>query len=528
MLNNGTSTSAGVYTGEEDNSVRATAISPSIGAMVGPSRRGPVGVPTLNVSKERFRARFGNPDPSLTYAHYCAEQFLSEASQFYYNRVARNALFGSCRVVTVDNFAQVNSSVQGFDSPDDYAFNENDILFLYAENPGNWNNDLKVVLYPDVNDYFKEMFVLEVYEGNSSIPVESYNATLRDKVDGFGRQLSIETQLEEQSFRLRARVNRLHPTYVKNEATRLVNAVTTGVLTYGNDGDTITEDDIIEGWEAFADVEEISVSLLINGGYSTPSVQLKMIEIAESRDDCFAILDLPGQYQKTQQAVNYRRNLLNVSTSYAALYGPDLLIKTDEGTSIYVPPSGYVAACYARTDRVAAEWFAPAGVNRGKVAADGLREIYLQGDRDTLDQNQINFIHKMPNYGLVVWAQETLQSFSSALSNVHVRRLLNTIKNTLKYTTMSGVYEPNDEFLRLELERISVDFLDPIVAGRGLYGYEVICDATNNTAALIANGDLIIDIYIDPMMVNKRIHLNAVVPKTGQIQFAIEQLEGTR
>lgn len=528
MLNNGSSTSAGVYGAIDDQSVRGVAVSSSIGAMVGPSKRGPVGVPTLTVDKKNFRSKFGAPDAKLTFAHFCAEQFLSEGSQLYFNRVARNAKYGSTRIATVNEFATIQPSVEGFDTPDDYSFNENDILFLYAVDPGNWNNDLRIVAYPDTSDIANELFVLDVYEGSSTIAVESYRATLRETIDGYGRQLCIEDQLEQKSARLRARVNRNHPKYLNNDKLRLVNSVLAGDLTYGHDGDAITIDDIIDGWDAYADTEEITVTLLINGGFASPAVHLKMAEVAEQRGDAFAILDMPSEFQGTQQAVAYRRNTLNLSSSYAGIYTPDLSITNEDNVTIFCPPSGFVAACYARTDRVAAEWFAPAGVTRGKVLANGVRQIYKQGDRDTLDQNQVNFVHKMPNYGLVLWSQETLQGFASALSNIHVRRLMNSLMAQLKIAALAGVFEQNDATLRLQLSGIAEDILGPIKRGRGLYGYEIICDSSNNPPELEASGDCVLDVYVDPMMIAKRIHLNAIVPRTGQIQYAISVNDRTQ
>lgn len=525
MLNNGSSTSAGAYTGTDDQSQRGSQVSTAVGAMVAPSHRGPVNVPTLRTDKQTFRATFGAPDPSLTFAHFCAEQFFSEGDRLYFMRVARNAKYGSARIATIDNFAANNPAVEGFDDPEDYAFNEQDILFLYPANPGNWNNDLRYVAYPDTSDPANEQFMLEIYEGSSTVAVEVYQATLREKLDGYGRQLCIADQLVSKDSRIRARINTKHPEYVKRESVRLVNAVITGVFTYGSDGDAVTIDDIIEGWEAYADTEEITVNLLINTGYSSPAVQLKMTEIAETRGDAFAILDVPSDYQTTQNAVNYRRNVLNLSSSFAALYTPDLRVLSEDNVDIWVPPSGFVAAAYARTDRVAAEWFAPAGVTRGKVAALGIRQLYRQGDRDTFDENQVNFVHKLPNHGLVLWSQDTLQGFKSALSNIHVRRLMNSMQTALKDSTLVGVYEPNDTYLRLELTRIAESILAPIKRGRGLYGYEIICDNTNNTPELIANGDTILDVYVDPIMIAKRIHLNAIVPRTGQIKFSIEQVE---
>lgn len=525
MLNNGSSTSAGVYTGTEDNSVRGVAASTSIGAMVGPASRGKVGEPVLTTTKANFRSRFGAPNPALTLAHFCAEQFLSEASQLYFTRVAVNALFGSSRVAMVNQFATVQNSVEGFSEPEEYAFNEDEVLFFYGRDPGNWNNDLRYVAYPDTSDRENELFVLEVYEGSSTIAMEVYRGTMRDKVDGNGRQLNIATQLEEADSRLRCMVNENHPMLVANPARRVINAVIAGDLTFGSDGDPVTQDDIIEGWDVYEDREEVTVNLLINGGYATPSVHLKMLEIAETRGDAFAILDVPSNAQTTQAAIAYRRNTLNASSSFGALYAPDLQVLTEDNQNIWCPPSGYVAACYARTDRVAAEWFAPAGITRGKIIANDVRQIYKQGDRDALDQNQVNFVHRMKSHGLVLWSQETLQGFASALSNIHVRRLVNSLQTSLQTSILVGVYEPNDSFLRQTLLNISEDILEPVKRGRGLYGWEAICDETNNTPELIASGDTILDVYIDPMMVAKRIHLNVIVPRTGRLQYELSLLD---
>lgn len=524
-LNSGNSSSAGVYTGERDNSARATAVATSIGGIVGPSYRGPVGKPTLVVDNEDFRNKFGTPDPSLTFMHYCAEAFLLESSQLYVTRIAVDAKIGGVKVATVNNFSQAVPVVSGLDSYEDIIFETLDIMYFYADNPGDWNNDLRVVVYPDTNDLSGQQFVLNVYEGNSTVPVETYRATHFDKLDGYGNQLNIETQLKEFNSRIRVLINDDHPSLVANPYANLINALSSGNFTQGDDGQTITEDDVLEAWELYEDPEEITVNLLINAGYTFPSVQLKMTEICEQRDDCFAILDMPSSYQETQSAVSYRRNILNLNSNYAAIYSPDLKIRdTVNSRDMFVPPSGHVAAAFARTDNVAASWFAPAGINRGQLDVLGVRSIYKQGHRDVLDDNQINPIRFMSGQGIVIWGQETLQSHKSALSNVNVRRLLMLLKNSIKDAVLIGVYEPHDDFLRTQLRSIAENFLNPIMRGRGLYWFEVICDERNNTPEIIANGDVMLDVYIDPVLPAKRIHLNAIVPKTGQIKFAQELL----
>lgn len=524
-INSGSSTSAGVYVGEQDNSLRATAISTSVGAIVGPSHRGPVGVPTLVVDEDEFIRVFGQSDEALTYMHYCARAFLQESKRLYVVRVAVNAKFGGVKVVTDGNFSVAQPLSVGYDDIQDVVFGQKDIMVILAKDPGRWNNDLRVLLYPNTNDPDGEQFVLQVFEGESQIAKEVFYATLRDKLDGYGRQLNIEMQTEERSSLIQVLVNQEHPALIAKEDAPLINSLLTGTFTQGYSGDPVTSSDIVLGWDKFADKEEVSVSILINAGYTEPSVQLRMAEIAERRDDCFAVLDVPRNDQSVQEAVAYRREVLNLNSSYAALYSPDLFVRdTREQRDLYVPPSGHVAGVYAHTDRVAETWFAPAGVNRGQLNVNGVREVYRQGHRDALHENQINPIRLMVGQGIVVWGAETLQAHASALSNVNVRRLLNVLKNSIANAVIVGVYEPNDRFLQQQLKGVAEGILVPIKRGRGLYGFEVICDERNNTNDTIANGDLILDVYIDPVIPAKRIHLNAVIPKTGQIKFAQELL----
>jgi hypothetical protein len=522
-INSGSSTSAGVYVGEQDNSIRATAISTSIGAIVGPSHKGPVGEPTLIVDEDDFINTFGQSDQALTFMHYCARAFLQDSNRLFVVRTAVNAKLGGIKIATESNFSVPRALVAGYDAIEDVVFSQDEIMVILARDPGSWNNDLRVLMYPNTNDPEGEQFVLQIFEGVSQVAKEVFYGTLRDKLDGYGHQLNIANQCDENSKLVQILVNEEHAALLINEAAPLINSLLAGTFTYGHSGDPVNESDIVEGWDRFADKEEVSVSILINAGYTSPSVQLKMAAIAEKRDDCFAVLDIPANEQTVQEAIAFRRETLNLNSSYAALYSPDVWVRdTREQRDLYLPPSGHVAAVYARTDRVADTWFAPAGLNRGQLNVNGVREIYKQGHRDALHENQINPIRLISGQGIVVWGAETLQAHASALSNVNVRRLLNLLKNSIANSILIGVFEPNDRFLRLQLVGVANSILNPIKRGRGLYSFAVVCDERNNTNETIANGDLILDVYIDPVIPAKRIHLNAIIPKTGQIKFAQE------
>ena len=518
--------SAGTYAFENDNSAQALPAATSIGAIVGASNKGPVGERVAITDVHSFVNTFGKNDPTLTFMHFAAKAFLSEGSLLYVTRVARNALYGGIRIATVTNFSQVQPLAAGLADPDDYVFDTDDILFISGNNPGTWNNNIRVLAYPDTNDLDEEAFFIQVLEGTSQVPVETHRCTLHYKTDGLGNQLFVEDVINENSKYIKVRLNTAHPAFTSNPQAVLINAITDGYLTQGNNGDAITDAEILEGWQLYEDPEEVSINILIQGGYNSVAVQLEMDRIAQSRDDCMAVLDVPSAEQAAQDAVDFRRNTLNLSSSYSALYSPDLLVNdTDNGRQLYVPPSGHVAATFARTDNEAELWFAPAGLQRGVLPVFGVRHIYKLGHRNMFVDNQINAIQFMAGQGIVVWGADTLQGFASALSDVPVRRLVSFLKTELKQATLPSVFDPNDDFLLGEIRRIAERFMKPIKQGRGVYRYEVVCDERNNTNQTRAAGDVILDVYIDPTRYTKRIHLNAIATQAGGIEFALELLD---
>jgi phage tail sheath protein FI len=190
-------------------------------------------------------------------------------------------------------------------------------------------------------------------------------------------------------------------------------------------------------------------------------------------------------------------------------------LDTYNDREIFIAPSGLVAAAYARTDSVAETWFAPAGMNRGDLNILAVGAVYNQGDRDALTDAQINSIRVIPGSGYKIWGADTMQAKASALSNVNVRRLLNFVKKSIAVASQYSVYEQHDIVLRAMLKDICDRFLKPIKSGRGLYSFYVQCDELNNPPEIVASGDLNLDVFLDPVIPAKRIHLNAIVTKTG-------------
>jgi len=526
-LQNGSNTSAGVYGGEVDNSQSASSTYPTTGAMVSESNRGRVGVPVLSTSVAEFRANYGLRDASLTFGHFAAERFLKKAQRLWTLRVDTGANYGNAAVKTENGFSVPKAATQGYlDPATEHNQLPDEIGFIYGSNPGDWNNQLRVLMYPDPNDVENEIFVLQVFETNMSVPVETYRGTLREKVDGQNRQLSIAYQLENMESRVRFMDNENHPEYVASKgAKRLINAIVQVDLSYGDNGRAATNGDIISGWDEFANEDDYEIRILINAGYSDAGVQQAMIALAEARRDCFAILDIPSDQQTVTRAVNHRRNVLNTNTSFAAIYCSDILEVTDDNQEVYVPPSGAVAAVFAQSDQMRDVFWAPAGVIRGVITEiNGVRHKYSLPERNILDQNQINMIHKQAGYGYCVWGAQTLQSTKSALQDINVRRLINLIETTAKYDVLVGLFDPNDEFLWAQLRGIVERIVNPIKGKRGLYYAKVYCDKNTNPPAQIANGDVALVYIIQPTRYAKRIKFTTTVAATGQLSTAVESL----
>jgi hypothetical protein len=291
-------------------------------------------------------------------------------------------------------------------------------------------------------------------------------------------------------------------------------------------GDPASVSALMKAWTMFNDWEKVDCNILINAGYSIPAIHIVMDQIARNRQDSIAVLDFPDDSQTAIDAVNYRQNTLNLNTSWSAAYIPDLLVRDDDnGRNIYVPPSGHVAARYAFTDRTGT-WLAPGGLTRGRLdGVLGVRESYKLGHLNMLAENQINPIRNLSGNGINIMGADTLYAVKSALNDIGIRRLLAMLHGSVRINNLFAVFQPNDSYLRTQQRTSLENILNPVLKAGGLYWFEVVSDERNNTPQTEANGDLIIDVYLDPTRYTKRIHLNAVVPKTGEIQSTVELLD---
>jgi len=344
-------------------------------------------------------------------------------------------------------------------------------------------------------------------------PKEDWKATVTPRLDSNGNQLLLSSNVNEgvnASKNIRIVLHNIDFDKIQD-----MDAI--AWLGGGDDGYMPTTSQFLAGWDQFADPEKITVRLLINAGYTNVSIQQKMASIAMKRRDCFAILDMPSDKQNPQDAYNYRQYELNVNTSYAAIYSPDVLVfDSVSGENIYVAPSGFVAAQICYTVNNSYIWFAAAGLNRGILdSALGVRVVYNEGDRDLLEPVQVNPILDKKANGIAIFGEYTLQVADGPLKDVHVRLLCNNIYISLTDAMQYKLFEPNDEYIRSVMVKEITAYLTPIKEKRGLRDFVVFSDITREPAAEVDAGVGYVKILIKPVSSLKFIMLENYILGSG-------------
>lgn len=269
--------------------------------------------------------------------------------------------------------------------------------------------------------------------------------------------------------------------------------------------------------DVIANPDSFDINLLVLPGviYSQHSyIANYALNVCETRGDCFYIMDLVGASDTATTAIN---TAALIDSNYAAAYYPWVrVLDTDTNKFAFVPPSAVLPEVYAFSDNASAEWFAPAGLNRGGIpGAAGVKVRLTQANRDELYEGKVNPIAQFPGQGICVWGQKTLQRRSSALDRVNVRRLLITVKKFIASSARFLVFEQNVEATRRRFLNIVNPFLANVQERSGLYAFRVIMDETNNTPDVIDRNLLVGQLYLQPTKTAEFIKLEFNILPTG-------------
>jgi len=272
---------------------------------------------------------------------------------------------------------------------------------------------------------------------------------------------------------------------------------------------------------ALSNSDEYDINMVITPGVISrlhSSVATSVLDMVEQRNDCFYILDTTAADDTKAIALSPSYyNASQIDSNMVATYYPWIkTIDVNTNKLITVPPSVLLPGVFAANDRVAAEWFAPAGLNRGGlVGAVSVLNRLTQSEKDDLYEGKVNPIVQFPGQGIVVFGQKTLQDKPSALDRINVRRLLLTVRKYIASTSRYLVFEQNTSETRNRFLNIVNPYLESIQQRQGLYAFRVVMDESNNTPDVIDRNIMKGAIYLQPTKTAEFIQIDFNILPTG-------------
>jgi len=290
------------------------------------------------------------------------------------------------------------------------------------------------------------------------------------------------------------------------------------------------------GYDLFENTDNYDVDFLLMGSanYAKETAQAlanKLIAVAEARQDALAFISpyrLAFLNDGTAGTVTVNSDAAitdNLVSFYAPITSSTYAV-FDSGykytydrfsdTFRYVPLNGDVAGTCARNDLNNFPWFSPAGTQRGAIL-NAVKLAYnpSKTQRDRLYSNRINPVIFSPGDGIVLFGDKTGYARASAFDRINVRRLFIYLEQAVSAAAKDQLFEFNDEITRTNFVNIIEPFLRDVQSKRGIFDYVVICDETNNTAAVIDNNEFVADIFIKPNRSINFIGLTFVATRTG-------------
>ena len=302
---------------------------------------------------------------------------------------------------------------------------------------------------------------------------------------------------------------------------------------------------ITAGYDLFENKEEFDIDFLLMGSANYPQADAqalanKLISIAELRKDVVAFISpnrgaflndsavgtgtLNSSADMTSNVVGFYAPL--TSSSYAVFdSGYKYMFDRFSDTFRYIPLNGDIGGTCARNDINNFPWFSPAGTARGGIL-NAVKLAYTpnQTQRDVLYGNRINPIIFSPGAGIILFGDKTGFGKASAFDRINVRRLFIFIEEAISAAARDQLFEFNDEITRTNFVNIVEPFLRDVQSKRGIFDFRVVCDETNNTAAIIDSNEFVADIFIKPARSINFIGLTFVATRTG---ISFDEVIGT-
>jgi phage tail sheath protein FI len=306
-------------------------------------------------------------------------------------------------------------------------------------------------------------------------------------------------------------------TTVTAGAMKLYDAIPSSAGSYSNNIQGVIGADYVIGIGLLQNKDQYDFKTIYAPGLTAQNASSQvssLLSLAQNRGTCIAVVDMVSYGQNIATAVQQANGF---DSSYGATYWPWVQMRSREtGRLFFCPASTIVPAVYEYSDKISAEWFAPAGLTRGGLTTVIQPERRLTvAQRDTLYSGNINPIAIFPGQGTVIYGQKTLQRKPSALDRVNVRRLLIALKRYIGNIAETLLFEQNTQTTRNNFLNQVNPYLQYVQQRQGLYAFRVIMDDTNNTPDVIDRNQLVGQIYLQPTKTAEYILIDFNILPTG-------------
>jgi hypothetical protein len=511
--------SPGIETREIDLSTVVPSVSTLEGAIAGVFRWGPVLEPILVSSEVDLVRRFGGPKTGFNVeAFFTAADFLAYSNSLYVVRV------------TDGDTASVSSNTE--------------LEAISAKYPGELGNAIRVEIYnraAAANATFGSVAdTIPETNNNVNVVIVDTSGAISGEA---GTVLEVFENLSViEGAKTEDGTNNYLPEVLNDRSLFINMSLTTDLLDFldydatltggtdGSDEATIALGSLYEGYDLYDTVENIDISLVMQGKARGTVNQSELAQyiidnIVEQRKDCVlfvspdraAVVNNTGS--ETADVIAFRNNINN--SSYAVMdSGYKYRYDKYNDRYVYTPLNGDIAGLCVRTDRERDPWFSPAGYNRGLIKnVVKLAWNPKKTDRDQLYKADVNPVMTQTGEGTLLFGDKTLLGRQSAFSRINVRRLFIILQKSVSRAARTTLFEFNDPFTRAQFKNIVEPFLRDIQGRRGITDFKVVCDETNNTPEVIDRNEFIGDIYVKPARSINFIRLNFVAVRTG-VEFS--------
>ncbi len=306
---------------------------------------------------------------------------------------------------------------------------------------------------------------------------------------------------------------------------------------YSNRGEHYAFASVVKAIDMLKNSEQLQADVIAAPGVTNTTLVRKLIDTAEDRKDCMAVVDYDDGYLETyensgnddtsngtvSQAINAAKSAL-YDSSYAAAYYPRVRI-TGDGPEFVAPASIAAIGALAVTD-IDGPWFAPAGFSRGalnplggsgQLKVSNVLKVCTKKNRDDLYAQHINPIAKFGAINeIVVFGQKTLllSNATSALSRVNVRRLMIFLKNRIGRIADTILFQPSVEATFNVFNSRAKQVLEVLKGNNGITEYKIDLDESRSPDAIDRN-IMYVKIYIKPARAIEFIAIDFIISRTS-------------